>query len=274
MASELVYYRSMKELQIYQIDSFAKQVFEGNPAAVVPLETWLDDAVLQKIALENNLSETVYFVRNEEGYHIRWFTPKHEVPLCGHGTLAAAFVIFSELEPQFGSIKFDSKSGVLNVKRDGEMILLDFPVFEMKPIANLPEALRECLNIQPKEVFKVDENSNYHVVLSSEAEVRAVKPDFNAMERLHPYGVVVTARGEKTDIVSRCFAPSYGIPEDPVTGSIHSALIPYWAKQLDKTVIQAYQASERGGDLFCELKGDRVQIGGYAVKYMEGKINL
>lgn len=264
----------MKELQIYQIDSFAKRAFEGNPAAVCYLESWLDDDVLLKIAQENNLAETAFFVSTENGYHIRWFTPKYEVPLCGHGTLAAAFVIFTEIDTKLQSIQFESKSGILKVAKEGDMLVMDFPAFEMKAVQSPPEALTKCLKVQPQEVFIIEEDPNYHVILKTESEVRAINPDFNLMEKIHPFGVVITAPGDQSDIVSRCFAPSYGIPEDPVTGSIHSALVPYWANRLGKSKIHAYQASERGGDLYCEFTGERVLIGGYAVKYLTGKIQF
>ncbi len=258
--------------QIYQIDAFAEKVFHGNPAAVCPLEHWLGDTILQRIAQENYLAETAFFVPKENGFQIRWFTPTQEVPLCGHATLAAAFVIFTELEPERRSIQFESKSGPLQVTRQGGLLEMDFPAYVMTPCQNPPDKLLKGLKGQVQEVFVVEEDPNYYGILKTEDEVYGIEPDLNLIEQLHPYGVVITAPGRRTDCVSRCFAPSYGIPEDPVTGSIHSALVPYWANRLNKSKIHAYQASQRGGDLFCEHKGERVLIKGHAVKYLTGNI--
>ncbi len=260
--------------KIYQIDAFAQNIFQGNPAAVCPLEHWLDDAMLQRIARENNLAETAFFVPKENGFHIRWFTPTQEVPLCGHATLAAAFVIFTELEPERQSIQFESKSGPLRVTWKGSLIEMDFPAYLMRPCQSPPDNLLKGLKGQVQEVFVVEEDPNYYAILKTEEDVYGIEPDLNLIEQLDPYGVVVTAPGNRSDCVSRCFAPSYGIPEDPVTGSIHSALVPYWANRLDKSKIHAYQASQRGGDLFCEHKGERVLIGGHAVKYLTGNIYI
>lgn len=262
----------MKKLQIFQVDAFAKNVFEGNPAAVCQLDEWLNDELLLKIAQENNLAETAFFVELEGGFHIRWFTPTDEVPLCGHATLASAFVILTELEPARDSVSFESKSGPLYVRRQGDIFVMDFPKYELTPVPNPPEDLIRGLGVQSQEVFVFDADPNYYVILPNEDAVRAVEPDMDMISRLHPYGVVITAPGERTDCVSRCFAPSYGIPEDQVTGSIHCALVPYWAERLKKSKIHAYQASKRGGDLYCELDEGRVLIGGYAVKFMTGNI--
>jgi len=264
----------MKPLQIFQIDAFTKTIFKGNPAAVCPLEQWLDDAMLQAIAQENNLAETAFFIPTDQGFHIRWFTPRHEVPLCGHATLASAFVIFTELERKRISIRFESKSGPLIVTRQGLLMVMDFPAYPMVPCQDPPKLLLKGLKHPPQEVFLVEADPNYYAVFAIEEDVRAIKPDLNTLEQLHPYAVVVTAPGNKTDCVSRYFAPSFGIPEDPVTGSIHSALVPYWANRLGKSKIHAFQASLRGGDLFCEYLGKRVRIGGYAVKYLTGMISI
>lgn len=264
----------MQQIQIYQIDAFADRVFHGNPAAVCPLEHWLDDEILQAIAQENNLAETAFFIPTDQGFHIRWFTPKFEVPLCGHATLASAFVIFTELEPERQSIQFESISGILQVTRKGSMFELDFPAYDMLPCQSPPENLLKSLKVQPQELFLVESDPNYYIILPNENEVRSFEPDLTTMEQLHPYGVVITAPGIHSDCISRYFAPSYGIPEDPVTGSIHSALVPYWSNQLNKPKIHAYQASQRGGDLYCEYQGKRVLIRGHAVKFLTGNINI
>lgn len=261
-------------IQIFQIDAFTKNIFQGNPAAVCPIEQWLDDKMLQAIAQENNLAETAFFVPTDQGFHIRWFTPRHEVPLCGHATLASAFVIFTELEKERLSVRFESKSGPLIVTRQGLLMVMDFPAYSMIPCLDPPKLLLQGLKQNPQEIFFVEGDPNYYAVFATENEVRAMEPDLNLIEQLHPYAVVVTAPGEKTDCVSRYFAPSYGIPEDPVTGSIHSALVPYWSNRLKKSKIHAYQASQKGGDLFCEYPGKRVLIGGYAVKYLTGMISI
>ncbi len=260
--------------KIYQIDAFAEKVFQGNPAAVCPLEHWLDDTILQGIARENNLAETAFFVPKEDGFHIRWFTPTQEVSLCGHATLASAFVIFTELEPERRFVQFESKSGPLRVTRKGSLFEMDFPAYLMTPCQSPPDNLLKGLKGQVQEVFVVEEVPNYYVILKTEDEVYKIEPDLNLIEQLHPYGVIVTAPGNQSDCVSRYFVPSYGVPEDPVTGSIHSTLVPYWANRLNKSKIHAYQASQRGGDLFCEDKGERVLIKGHAVKYLTGNIYI
>ena len=263
------------ELRLFQIDAFATEVFRGNPAAVCPLKEWLSDATLQAIAQENNLAETAFFIPQNGEFHLRWFTPRLEVDLCGHATLASAFVIFSELEPERETVRFESRSGPLFVKNKGARLEMDFPAWGVKPNPEPPAALVEGLGRKPREIFSVTPNiTNYFVVYGSEAEILSLHPDFTKLEKLHPYGVIVTAPGDKSDCASRYFAPSYGVPEDPVTGSIHSALTPYWAARLNKKEIYARQVSQRGGELFCEDKGDRVLISGQAIKYLEGKIYI
>ena len=264
----------MKTLRLFQIDAFASDIFLGNPAAVCPLDSWLEESVMQDIAAENNLSETAFLVAENDGYRIRWFTPREEVPLCGHATLASAFVVFTELEPERDSIRFQSVSGELIVQRDGNLLNMDFPAYAMEHCAESPADLLQGLNIEPQEVFIVQATPNYYALYETEDQVRSIAPDFKIIERLHPYGVVVTAPGQSSDCVSRYFVPGFGIPEDPVTGSTHSALVPFWSKRLNKQKIHARQVSRRGGELFCEDRGGRVRIGGYAVKYMEGKINV
>jgi len=264
----------MSKLRLFQIDAFTSRVFRGNPAAVCPLEQWLDDATLQSIAEENNLAETAFFVPQEEGFHLRWFTPKCEVDLCGHATLAAAFVIFTELERGRQSVRFDSRSGPLWVRRDTSRLVMDFPALRLKPCLNPPAVLMEGLGKRPEELFSAETDKNYFAIYATEEDVRAIRPQFNLLEQLHPSGVVVTAPGKNADCASRYLAPSYGVPEDQVTGSIHAALTPFWAARLNKPQIHARQVSPRGGELFCEDKGDRVEIAGQAVKYLEGAIYI
>jgi PhzF family phenazine biosynthesis protein len=261
------------QLRIYQIDAFTSNLFGGNPAAVVPLERWLDDATMQLIATENNLSDTAFFVPQDDGYSIRWFTPMDEVRLCGHATLASAFVIFSILDPGRESVTFDSPSGPLHVHVRNNRLTLDFPRRDPQP-CDAPAALLHGLGIQPREVFATASDTNYYVVYESEHAVRSLQPDMASLSELHLHGVAVTAPGLDADFVSRYFAPSYGVPEDPVTGSSHCALTPYWSGRLGKTSLHARQVSRRGGELFCELHPERVLISGEAVKYMEGTIDI
>lgn len=268
----------MKTLPIYQVDAFTSQVFGGNPAAVMPLEEWLPDDTMQKLALENNLSETAFLVplsdEAEEDFHIRWFTPGTEVPLCGHATLASAWVLFNKLGWKKEQIRFQSKSGPLGVQQTDEGWLeLDFPnlAFEERPT---PDLILEALKGAPNTSFFVPNDTNYLVVLNDEAAVKAAQPDIRKLKALGNQGVIVTASGRDCDFVSRYFAPGAGIDEDPVTGSIHSVLVPYWAEQLDKTTLLAKQVSARGGVLRCQLKGDRVAIAGQAAFYMEGSVQL
>jgi PhzF family phenazine biosynthesis protein len=258
------------KIPIYQIDAFSDRVFSGNPAAVCPLEAWLDDSTLQAIAQENNLSETAFFVSEDQGYHIRWFTPVAEVDLCGHATLATAFVVFQYWDPSRNEIPFRSRSGTLRVVRRGELLAMDFPS-QPPASCNTPRALVEALGKEPRAVLC---SEDYLVLLSSEKDVQDLEPDTRMFTKLDRRGVIVTAEGKEVDFVSRFFAPKFGIHEDPVTGSAHCALIPYWSEKLDKKNLHARQVSPRGGELFCEDRGDRVVIAGRAVKYMEGHITL
>lgn len=264
----------MRDLRVYQIDAFASELFHGNPAAVCPLTEWLHDGTMQAIAQENNLSETAFFVAKGDGFDLRWFTPRYEVDLCGHATLAAAFVVFNEIGTKHNRVRFESRSGLLEVAQDGERLSMDFPALPMISCPNPPGPLIEGLGIEPKAVFRVMEDTNYFAIFESEEEVRGIKPNLVQFEELHPYGVAVSSPGVSSDCASRYFAPSYGIPEDPVTGSIHCALVPYWSKRLSKKDIHARQLSRRGGELFCELAGNRLRISGRAVKYLEGLIYL
>lgn len=259
------------QYDLYQIDAFADRLFAGNPAAVVPLEIWLPDATMQLIARENNLSETAFFVPLGEAdrFHIRWFTPITEVQLCGHATLATAFVIFNHLKTnQSDTISFDSLSGWLMVSQEEGLLWLDFPTDVLTP-AILPEAARLALNIQPKTVQLGRED--YLLEYASEEEVRALTPDFRGLARVDARGFIATAPGGVIDFVSRCFFPAFGIDEDPATGSAHTTLTPFWAARLGKNVLVASQISARGGHLLCRLQGERVLIGGKARFYLQGK---
>ncbi|GLH71945.1 putative isomerase [Geothrix limicola] len=254
-------------LPLYQIDAFASRPFEGNPAAVMPLEAWLPDALMQRIASENNLSETAFLVKEADQWRIRWFTTVAEVDLCGHATLASAWLILNELEPASSRVAFQSQSGPLFVDRVGEELVLDFPSRPGRPAPELADQVASILGLPPEEVRQ---SRDVMAVLSDEAALRAVVPDFEAMKGLPGMALLITAPGLGHDFVSRCFFPGDGIPEDPVTGSAHCTLIPYWAERLGKRRLRAFQASPRGGELACELVGERVRIGGRAVKVIEG----
>jgi predicted PhzF superfamily epimerase YddE/YHI9 len=259
-------------LPIYQVDAFTEKLFGGNPAAICPLEAWLPDATMQAIAAENNLAETAFFVREGGDYALRWFTPAVEVDLCGHATLASAHVIFRCLEPQRQRVTFRTqRAGNLTVeRREGELVM-DFPARPASP-AQAPPGLISALGGAPREVLRA---RDYLAVYGSAAEVAALKPDFTALAKVDCFAVIATAPGANgVDFVSRFFAPSQGIDEDPVTGSSHCTLVPYWAKRLGKSELQARQISPRGGALSCALDGDRVRIGGRAVLYLEGQITL
>ena len=254
--------------EIFQVDAFTKEAFKGNPAAIVPLDAWPDDTVMQSIALENNLAETAFFVPNGNAYDLRWFTPTVEMDLCGHATLASAFVLWTELGYTGDTIAFATRSGTLNVARDGDLIVMDFP---SRPATetDAPHGLAEALGDTPQKVLK---SRDLLCVFGTEAEVRALRPDFKAIAELGVHAVIVTAPAETSDFVSRFFAPAVGVDEDPVTGSAHCTLIPYWAERLDRIELYARQVSARGGELFCELRGDRVKIAGNATLYLKGEI--
>jgi len=262
----------MMRLPIYQVDAFADRVFRGNPAAVCPLETWLPDATLQGIAAENNLSETAFFVREGNDYALRWFTPSVEVDLCGHATLASGYVVMRFLEPQRERVSFHTaKAGTLVVSRRADMLVMDFPARPAVPAAP-PPGLFAALGGAPREVLRA---RDHLVVYGSAAEIAALTPDLAALAKVDCWAVIVTAQGENgVDFVSRFFAPAQGVPEDPVTGSAHCTLVPYWAKRLGKTEFEARQLSRRGGALSCALNGDRVSIAGKAALYLEGRISV
>jgi PhzF family phenazine biosynthesis protein len=255
---------------MFQVDAFTSQVFRGNPAAVCLLERWLDDATLQSIAAENNLSETAYLVGGDGAYEVRWMTPKQEVDLCGHATLASAFVLFAGAEKGREEIVFRSKSGELKVRRDGDLLTLDFPARPPQPMT-ASEELLEGLGRPPREVWAA---RDYLAVFETEEEVRTLVPDYERLARVDRFAIIATAPGTRVDFVSRFFAPRQGIPEDPVTGSAHCTLVPFWSKRLGKKKLHALQVSPRGGELFCEDRGDRVAISGRAVRYLEGTIEI
>jgi PhzF family phenazine biosynthesis protein len=268
----------MPTLRLYQIDAFTRRLFGGNPAAVCPLEDWPDDETLQAIAMENNLSETAFVstagATSPGAFRLRWFTPRKEISLCGHATLASAFVLFRELGYREAVARFETMSGELRVRREDDgLLVMDFPARGLEPAPELRAAVRDALGAAAVEVFRVAPGRNVVAVFEDEAAVRAVRPDFARVAAL-PGAIGLTAPGATSDCASRYFHPNAGVPEDPVTGSIHCALVPYWAARLGKSRIHARQVSPRGGELFCEDQGARVIIAGYAVKYMEGAITL
>lgn len=259
------------KLTLYQIDAFAEKLFTGNPAAVIPLKEWLDDSLMQQIAMENNLAETAFFVPRDDHYEIRWFTPLVEIDLCGHATLASAYIIFEELGSKKKSIVFHSKSGPLRVSRKKDMISLDFPSWNPERWDDYPEELKNSLG--SPEIVGVYRNRDIIVELQNEEAVQNLKPDFSLMKKLRGM-VMVTAPGRSVDFVSRFFAPAVGIDEDPVTGSAHSQLIPFWSYKLNKTKMLAKQLSQRGGTVTCEYKGERVVMTGKCVPYLKGRIRI
>ncbi len=258
------------KLRLFQIDAFASEIFAGNPAAVCPLESWLDDRTMQAIAMENNLSETAFFVSTGEGFDLRWFTPAVEVDLCGHATLASGHVVLDCLDTARDSVTFSTKSGPLTVSRAGDALAMNFPALPPVP-CEMPADLVAGLGVEPEALLG---EMDYLAVFASEAEVAALKPDPEPLLRLDRRGVIATAPGEACDFVSRFFAPKAGIAEDPVTGSAHCVSTPYWAERFGKTTLDARQISARGGELVCELRGDRVRLVGRTALYLEGEIIL
>lgn len=259
-------------IPFFQVDAFTSRRFAGNPAAVMVLDEFLEDAALQAVAAENNLAETAFLVPDGENFRLRWFTPTVEVPLCGHATLASAAVVMERLSPQRRRVVFHSTSGALTVDRASDGYVMNFPARPSEPV-ELPVGLTEALGERPVEVA-VDQ-FNYLVLLASAGQVRGLSPDLAAIKRLDRGGVIVTAPGDGDyDFVSRYFAPAKGIPEDPVTGGAHCALAPYWAKRLGKTTFRAFQASARSGEIKCRLLGDRVELEGRCVFYLEGRAEV
>jgi len=258
------------KLPLYQVDAFTNKLFGGNPAAVVILDAWLPDPVLQSIAAENNLAETAFVIPTSDPAPLRWFTPAVEINLCGHATLATAHVLFRQNLVKPDRITFSTMSGNLVVTRDGEFLSMDFPSWPAR-LVDAKEAVAAAVGIAPRETLLA---RDLLAVFESEAQVRDCRPDFERIAALEGTALMISAPGEKVDFVSRFFAPKAGIPEDPVTGSSHCTMIPYWAKRLGKSSLMARQLSPRGGELRCELKGDRVVIGGSVVEYLRGEITV
>jgi PhzF family phenazine biosynthesis protein len=258
-------------LPYFQVDAFTSRVFGGNPAGVCLLDAWLPESTLKAIAAENNLSETAFVVGRDGKYDLRWFTPTVEVDLCGHATLATAFVVFTELGFNGARISFQTRIGELGATRDDDRIVLDFPAWPAQRCAEVPALLAEALGWLPRELYK---NRDFLAVFSSEEEILSLRPDPGLLTRLDCLGVICTAPGTDSDFVSRFFAPGAGIVEDPVTGSAHSTLIPYWSARLGKPQLFARQLSQRGGELFCVDRGDRVGIGGRAALYSRAQLEI
>lgn len=257
------------ELKIYQVDAFADKVFSGNPAAVCPLQEWLPAETMQNIAMENCLAETAFYVSEKEGLRIRWFTPTVEVDLCGHATLATAFVLFHHENYQGDKITFNSRSGPLTVAKSGDTLTLNFPIDSLKEVDSIPE-LEEGLGVKSLKTFKG--KTDYMLVYENEDQIQHMSPNFKMIGKVEARGIIVTAKGKQVDFVSRFYGPQSGMDEDPVTGSAHTSLTPYWAKVLNKTEFTALQLSKRIGKLKCKLLGDRVEISGQAKLYLVGKI--
>jgi PhzF family phenazine biosynthesis protein len=258
------------ELPLYQVDAFTDRLFAGNPAAVCPLEVWLPDATMQAIAAENNLSETAFFVPRGEDYELRWFTPTVEINLCGHATQASGFIVMTRLAPHRSSVRFHTKSGPLTVTRRGDMFAIDLPSRPPER-CTMPEKFVGALGRKPAQILGA---AMYLTIFESEADVAALTPDLATLSGIDRDGVIASAPGRDCDFVSRYFAPHAGIPEDPVTGSAHCTLMPYWAERLGKSKLHARQISKRGGELFCELRGDRVVMAGHAAFYLDGRIRV
>ncbi len=260
------------KLKLFQVDAFASKPFEGNPAAVIPLESWLPDDLMQNIGMENNLAETAFFVREGDVFRLRWFTPAIEVDLCGHATLGTAHVLFNHLSWSQDAIAFQTRSGLLTVTRSGNGYAMDFPADRLVKVPAPPPQLTEGLGIEPVEVFQGRED--YLAILETEDQIRALQPDFRTISKLGGRGLIASAPGKNCDFVSRCFFPQAGIDEDPVTGSAHTTLTPYWAERLGKNHLSARQLSRREGAVGCTLEGQRVILQGQAVTVIEGTLYL
>ncbi len=260
------------QLPIFQVDAFTDKTFGGNPAAVCPLEHWLPDYVMQKIAIENSVAETAFFIPLNDGFEIRWFTPEIEMDLCGHATLATAHVIARHLDPQLSSLKFHSRSGVLTVTVENELLTMDFPSRRPEP-SDVPQIVLDAIQAKPVEILK---SRDYVLVFKTEEIIRSMKPNQGILNQINldPGGIVVTAKGDEVDFVSRFFTPQASIFEDPVTGSAHCSLIPYWSQKLEKKSMYALQLSSRVGKLHCKDLGERVLISGKAVTYLEGRVTI
>ena len=261
-------------IPLFHVDAFTDRPFSGNPAAVCFLDSWLDDRQLRKVAAENNLSATAFLVASADSYELRWFTPLCEVRLCGHATMAAAHILLKRLQPQLDSIAFHTKfHGTLTVGREDDLLSMDFPAMVPRR-CSIPDGLSLALEMSSVPAEAMEANNTYLVVLSSEEAVRKVRPNFALIEKFHPHAIALTAPGTDLDFVSRYFAPTYGVPEDPVTGSLHCALAPYWAKRIGRSQLHARQLSDRGGELWCEVKENRVLVKGKAVIILEGRIEI
>jgi PhzF family phenazine biosynthesis protein len=262
-------------IPVFHVDAFTNQLFSGNPAAVCPLQAWLDDELLRKVAAENNLSETAFFVPKGDDYELRWFGARGEVKLCGHATLAAAHVAITSMEARGSAVRFETRhSGSITVNQNGSLLSMNFPALSPSHCANLPDALIPALGPAPRPTDVLEVNETYIVVYDNQIAIQDMRPDFARLQQFHPYTVAVTAPGAEVDFVSRYFKPSYGMPEDPVTGSAHCALTPYWAGRLGKSQLHARQLSERGGELWCAVAGTRVTLKGHAVLTLEGSLLL
>ena len=260
----------MPSIPIYQIDAFTSALFGGNPAAICPLEAWLEDGQMQSIAAENNLPETAFFVADGDGFGLRWFTPTVEVDLCGHATLAAGWLVLDRLVPDREKVRFATRSGDLYARRDEDLMVLDFPAAPGEKCA-APAALVQGLRAEPIETY----SASYHLAIFDDEEtIASLDPDMETLAALYPSAVIASAPGDEVDFVSRFFAPGHGIPEDPVTGSAHCTLTPYWSERLGRKSLRARQLSARGGELYCEDLGARVTMGGRAVLYLEGRLYL
>ena len=259
------------KIKIYQVDAFTGKLFSGNPAAVCVLEKWIPEDLMQNIAMENNLAETAFIVNEKEGLHIRWFTPKAEVALCGHATLASGHVIFNHLNEKKSEISFQSLSGELKVRKEGGDLILNFPTDTIHDI-DIPENIVDAIGLRP--VIAQKGKTDYMLIYADQAQIELIQPDFRKLKQTEARGIMVTAPGKESDFVSRFFAPAVGVDEDPVTGSAHTSLIPYWSKRLGKTELSAIQLSSRRGYLKCKYLGDRVDIGGQAVTYLIGEIDV
>jgi PhzF family phenazine biosynthesis protein len=259
------------ELSVYHVDAFTEELFKGNPAAVVPLEGWLPDEKMQAIAFENNLSETAFFTPYQGFFYIRWFTPLKEVNLCGHATLASAHILFNHLDFPVNTITFHSKSGPLNVTRENEKIILDFPACTIHKI-EINDELKTVFGTEPVACYVGREDLMF--VFENEKTIIELKPNFNRISEINARGIIITSPSLKYDFISRFFAPTVGVNEDPVTGSAHTMLVPYWSNRLKRTNLHSRQVSHRGGDLYCSLNGDRVFIGGKAITYLTGRITI
>ncbi len=257
------------KLPIYQADAFTDNIFGGNPAAICPLEQWIDESLMQKIAAENNLSETAFFVKRQDSFEIRWFTPETEIDLCGHATLATAHIIYEQLGYKGKMVTFHYGGGTLQVEKEGDLLRMNFPSTPAKPV-KLPDLLVKALGKQPAEIYK---SRDYLAIFESQHDIEAIKPVFHELLALDAVGFIVSAPGIEVDFVSRFFAPGAGVNEDPVTGSAHCTLIPYWSGKLGKTKMTAVQLSKRRGEVLCEDCGDRVIIAGKAATYLQGSIS-